>query len=143
MKLNVSGLMLLCAICSFAQSKTVTNAYGNLHIEWNESLQRLITEKENAYCPPPPPDKTPEFCQGARIQVFYSKNRSEAEQQLKEVKSLFPQFWSNVEYISPDYKVFMGYFESREAAQPSLTRARKIFSSALTVNQVIRCSLLE
>jgi len=142
MRFSILGLMLLWGICSFAQSEMVTANYGNLNIEWDESLQKLMAKKENAYCPPPP-TTIKEFCQGARVQVFYSKDRNEAEQKLNEVKSLFPQFRSNVEYISPDYKVFMGYFRSREAAQSTLTQARRRFTSSLIVDQVIRCSLLE
>ncbi len=142
MKFSVLGLMLFCGIFSFAQSKMVTNTYGNLSIEWSESLQKLITEKENAYCPPPPAPK-PEFCQGARVQIFYSKSRSEAEQKLSEAKTLFPDLYSNLIYNSPDYKVQLGYFESRAAAQNTLRKAKRNFPASFIFEETIRCSLLE
>lgn len=142
MKFSISGLMLLCGIFSLAQSKMVTNNYGNLNIEWSESLQKLISKKENAYCPAPPPPK-PEFCQGARVQIFYSKSRSEAEQKLNEAKTLFPNLYSNLIYNSPDYKVRVGYFDSREAAQSTLRRAKRNFPASFIFEETIRCSLLE
>jgi len=142
MKFTVSGLMLLCGFFSFAQSKMVAHNYGNLKIEWSDSLDKLMAEKEIC-TPPPPPKPKPEFCQGARIQIFYSKNRIEAEEKLSEAKSLFPDLYSNLIYNSPDYKVQVGYFESREAAQSTLRKAKREFPASFIFEERIRCSLLE
>ncbi len=104
-----------------------------------------MTEKENTICnnpPLPPPPVVNEFCEGARVQVFYSKNRSEAEQKLKEVKVLFPNLYANVVYHSPDYKVHVGYFESRNAAASTLNKAKKSFPASFIYNEKFRCSLI-
>jgi len=143
MKFSVFGLMLLCGIFSFAQSKMVTNTYGNLNIEWSETLQKLMAEKESCTPPPPSPTVIREFCQGARVQIFYSKSRSEAEQKLNEAKTLFPDLYSNLIYNSPDYKVQVGYFESREAAESTLKKARRGFPASFIFEETVRCSLLE
>lgn len=129
----------------YAQTNVISTESENLTIEMDESIQKLLKEKEVAICETPPPPLLPvkEFCRGARIQVFYSKNRQESEVKLKELKSLFPDTFSNWEYVSPDYKVKLGYFSSREEAQSTLTKARRAFPSALIVEETIRCHLVD
>lgn len=145
MQIKLSAIAFLFSGFLLAQSNVVTSEYGNLTIEWEKSLEELMEEKENEVCPATVslPEPKPEFCRGARIQVFYSKNRSEAEAKLKELKSLFPGEFSNLEYISPDYKIKLGHFESRESAQTMLNRARRAFPSSLIVEETIRCSLID
>lgn len=129
----------------FAQTNVVTTESGNLTIEWEKKLEDHLASKEKEICLSdiPEPIEAPEFCRGARVQVFYSKSRSEAESKLKELKGLFPNEFSNLEFNSPDYKVKLGHFESREAAQSILNKARHIFPSALIVEETIRCSLID
>ena len=145
MLLRLTTITLIFSNFLFGQDNVVTTESGNLTIEWDKSLEKHMASKEKEICltDEPQPVVEPEFCRGARIQVFYSKTRSEAETKLKELKSLFPSEFSNLEYISPDYKVKLGYFESREAAQSSLNKARRVFPSALVVEEVIRCKLLD
>ncbi|HLV23384.1 MAG TPA: SPOR domain-containing protein [Moheibacter sp.] len=143
MKKKYLGFSLLVSGILLGQSNVITSQYGDLTIEWEKSLEQLMIEKESCTPPSDPPKETPEFCRGARIQIFYSKNRTEAEQKLNEVKSQFPSEFSNLEYNSPDYKIKMGYFESRETAQSVLNKARRYFPSALIVEEVIRCSLID
>lgn len=139
MHIKLGLISILLSGILFSQTNVVTSEYGNLTIEWEKSLEELIEEKENEVCPATVnlPEPKPEFCRGARIQVFYSKNRSEAEEKLKEIKSLFPSEFSNLEYNSPDYKIKLGHFESRESAQNMLNRARRAFPSSLIVLSLI------
>ncbi len=144
MQIKLAAITLLFSGITFAQTQVVTTQSGNLSIEWEKSLEELMVSKEKEFCA----DNTiiepkREFCHGARIQVFYSKNRSDAEQKLKELKSLFPGEFSNWEYVSPDYKVKLGHFESREAAQSILNKAKRNFPSALIVEETVRCSLID
>src|SRR5690554_3211351 len=127
MQFKLAAFALFISGILFAQTSVVTTQSGNLTIKWSESLQALMTEKESCTPPPPPEEKRKEFCRGARIQVFYSKSRSEAEQKLSEAKTLFPDLYANLIYNSPDYKVQVGYFESREAAESTLRKARRNF----------------
>ncbi len=129
---------------AFAQTNIITTESENLTIEMDESIQKLIKEKEVEIChtSTPPPTPVKEFCRGARIQVFYSKNRQESEAKLKELKTLFPEEFSNWEYVSPDYKVKLGYYKSREEAQSTLNKARRAFPSALIVEEILRCHLV-
>ncbi len=144
MRLKSVVFIFLFSGIAFAQTNVVTTESENLTIEMDESIQNLIKEKEVAFCnAPPPPPLVKEFCHGARIQVFYSKNRQESEAKLKELKTLFPDEFSNWEYVSPDYKVKLGYFSSREDAQSTLTKARRAFPSALIVEETVRCHLVD
>ncbi len=144
MQIKLAAFTFLFSGILLAQTHIVTTQSGNLSIEWEKSLEELMVSKEKEVCT----DNTiiepkREFCRGARIQVFYSKNRSDAEQKLKEVKSLFPGEFANLEYISPDYKVKIGYFESRETAQPILNKAKRNFPSSLVVEETVRCNLID
>lgn len=141
MKFILFNAFFIFYILSFAQNP-VTTTEGNLTIEWDESIQNILAEKENVTCKIIEPEQ-PEFCQGTRVQVFYSKNREEAEQKLAEAKSLFPGLYANLIYNSPDYKVRVGYFESREAAESTLRKAKRIFPASFIYEETIRCSLLD
>jgi|SRR5690606_10682264 len=140
MKFILFNALFIVSIIGFAQNSVKTKE-GNLTIEWEESIKNLIAEKENVTCIIEP--ERPEFCQGARVQVFYSKNREEAEQKLAEAKSLFPGLYANLIYNSPDYKVRVGYFESREAAESTLRKAKRDFPASFIYEETIRCSLLD
>ena|SRR5690606_18055739 len=145
MQFKLALITFLLAGILFAQTNVVTTESGNLTIEWEKKLEDHIASKEKEICisDPPQPVEIPEFCRGARVQVFYSKSRSEAESKLKELKGLFPTEFSNMEFNSPDYKVKLGHFESREAAQSTLNKARRTFPSALIVEETVRCSLID
>ena len=132
---------------ALAQTNYVSETSGNLTIEYEESLQKIISEKENAICdvfePPPPLPPVKEICDGARVQVFYSKSRSEAEQKLKEAEQLFPNQYVNLVYHSPDYKVYVGYFESRNDAALTLSKAKRNFPASFIYNERFRCNLIK
>lgn len=141
MKLFPFVILFLFAGFAFGQNRIITSNFGNLTIQWDESVQKMI-QAEN--CPTEQPEEIkPEYCRGSRIQLFYSKDRKEAEEMLKSAKSYFPELIVNLDYVSPDYKVKAGYFSSRENAQESLKKAKLRFSSSLIVDETVRCSLID
>lgn len=144
MKLKLLILFLSLGSLVFSQDNYVSETSGNLTIEYDLALQKIISEKENTVCAEDEKEeeKKPEFCNGARVQVFYSKSRSEAEVKLKEAKVLFPNLYANVVYHSPDYKVHVGYFESRNDAASTLSRAKRNFPASFIYNETFRCSLI-
>lgn len=147
MRFKVLSIFLFISSIVMAQTNYVSETSGNLTIEYEESLQKLMLEKANAICEtrislPPEPIKK-EFCDGARVQVFYSKSRSEADQKLKEAKQLFPNLYSNIIYHSPDYKVYVGYFESRNDAALTLNKAKRNFPASFIYNEKFRCNLIK
>lgn len=141
MRLFPFVILFLFAGFAFGQNRIVTSNYGNLTIQWDESVQKMV-QAEN--CPTEQPEEIkPEYCKGSRIQLFYSKDRKEAEEMLKSAKSFFPELIVNLDYVSPDYKVKAGYFSSRESAHESLKKAKLRFSSSLIVDETVRCSLID
>jgi|SRR5690606_25911094 len=147
MKFRILSILSFVGFAAFAQTNYVSETSGNLTIEFDEVLQKIMSDKENAICNttplPPPVSPVNEICDGARVQVFYSKSRVEADQKLKEVKQLFPNLYSNVVYHSPDYKVHVGYFESRNAAASTLNKAKRNFPASFIYNERFRCSLIQ
>lgn len=141
MKLFPFVILFLFAEIGLGQNRIITSNFGNLNIQWDESIQKMV-QSEN--CPADPPEEIkPEYCRGNRIQLFYSKDRKEAEEMMKSAKSYFPELIVNLDYVSPDYKVKAGYFSSRESAQESLKKAKFRFSSSLIVDETFRCSLID
>lgn len=141
MKLFPFVILFLIAGIGLGQNRIVTSNFGNLTIQWDESIQKMV-QAEN--CPTEQPEEIKsEYCKGSRIQLFYSKDRKEAEEKLKSAKSYFPELIVNLDYVSPDYKVKAGYFSSRESAQESLKKAKLRFSSSLIVDETVRCSLID
>lgn len=148
MKFKFLSIITFIASTAFSQTDYVSETSGNLTIEYEETLQKIISDKENAVCKTiineviPPTPRINEMCNGARVQVFYSKSRAEAEQKLSEAKVLFPNLYSNVVYHSPDYKVYVGYFESRNDASSTLSKAKRSFPASFIYNEKFRCSLI-
>lgn len=146
MKFKIISIITFIASTAFSQTSYVSETSGNLTIEYDEDLQKLISAKENTICnttpPPPPVSPVNEICNGARVQVFYSKNRAEAEAKLREAQQMFPNLYSNLVYHAPDYKVYVGYFESRNDASSTLNKAKRNFPASFIYNEKFRCSLL-
>jgi len=141
MKLFPFAILFLFAAIGFGQNRIITSNFGNLTIQWDESVQKMVQAKN---CPTELLEEIkPEYCKGSRIQLFYSKNRKEAEEMLGSAKSYFPELIVNLDYVSPDYKVKAGYFSSRENARESLKKAKLKFSSSLIVDETVRCSLID
>lgn len=139
-------ILLLCLLSGqgnklFAQDGTITLRSENITMTMPKEVHKIMEEKSRA-----PKEKEiprPEFCQGVRAQVFYGKDRNEAEKALNEAKELFPEMYSNLEYESPDYKVKVGFFDSTNSAQPFLRTAKKEFPLSLPVTEIIRCGFLD
>lgn len=125
----------------FAQDGVITVRSGNLTLTMPEKVHEIMEERATANKEEEIP--RPEFCQGVRVQVFYGKDRDEADRILGEVKTMYPEQHSNMEYDSPDYKIKVGFFDSAESARPFLSTAKKDFPLSLPVTEIIRCGLLD
>lgn len=136
-------LFLLLGIFAFGQEKITVEESENFTVELPESLNELLESKKQPADPPPPPPKVvPEYCQGASIQVFYSKDRQEAENKRKDFNAKFPSFKSRLEYVSPEFKIKVGIYSSRDQATADLNKVKKSFPLSLITTEKFRCSLL-
>ncbi|MCS7082835.1 MAG: SPOR domain-containing protein [Bacteroidetes bacterium] len=89
--------------------------------------------------PPPAPARTvrPVYRDGYRIQIFSSANRFEAEQKRIEALQQLP-YPVYVVFQAPYYRVHVGDFLSRSAAQRALSEVRTRYPSAWIVPDRVR-----
>jgi hypothetical protein len=93
-----------------AQETIKIQENDNFTVELPESLNTILDSKEKSAEPKPPtPIPAPEYCKGTSIQIFYSKNRQEAEKNVKDFDGKFPEMKSRLMYVSPEYKVKVVY----------------------------------
>jgi DUF4097 and DUF4098 domain-containing protein YvlB len=133
---------LLLGIFSFGQETIKIQENDNFTVELPESLNKVLESKEKQE-PPKPPKVEPEYCKGASIQIFYSKNRQEAEKKVKDFNAKFPPMNSKLIFVSPEYKVKVGTYKTREDASADLNKIRKEFPLSLISDEKFRCSLLK
>lgn len=69
---------------------------------------------------------------GYKIQIFNGTS-SESRQKLAEFKKEFKDFDSTIFYSSPSYKVYVGPFETRIAAENALLKIKSKFPSSLLI----------
>lgn len=135
------GLMLVASGKVVAQDGAITLRSESLTLTLPVEVDELLNERK---VPKKEEERIrPEFCQGARIQLFYGKDRTEAERILAKAKSIYPQMHSNLVYEAPDYKVKVGYFDSVETAKSVLSQTKREFPLSLSVPEIIRCGLLD
>lgn len=137
-------LFLLVGMFSFGQETIKVQENDNFTVELPESLNKILESKEKSEDPKiDPPKPAPEYCNGASIQIFYSKNRQEAEKIVKDFNAKFPQLKSSLSYVSPEYKVKVGRYKTREEASSDLNKIKKEFPLSLISDEKFRCSLLK
>lgn len=133
---------------SWGQTMETEKISDNLSIELDSRIQNILSEKEKCETSPepgllPPVPRSSQFCDGRRIQIFYSKNRKDAEGKFEEAKLLYPELLPTFQFIAPDYRVKLGYFETQEKAEDTLKTIKVNFSSSLIVWEKFRCNLLD
>lgn len=124
-----------------AQETIKIQENDNFTVELPESLNKVLESKEKQE-PPKPAKVEPEYCKVASIQIFYSKNRLEAEKKVKDFDGKFSPMKSKLSYVSPDYKVKVGTYKSREEAAEDLKKIKKDFPLAMISDETFRCSQL-
>ncbi len=146
MKVVVLFLGLIISVSVSGQSTVTEQISDDVSMELDAKAQKILEEKEICETPPPPPppptNTSSQYCNGYRIQVFYSKDRNRAESMFEDAKSLFPELYPSFEFIAPDYRVKMGYFENSEDAKSYLNQIKIHFSSSMLVQERFRRNLL-
>lgn len=69
---------------------------------------------------------------GYKIQIFYG-NSDESKKKLQEFKREFRDFESTIVYTNPNYKVWIGNFETRLEAEKAMLEIKKKYSTALLI----------
>ena len=142
----------------FAQEKNDTiiiKNNGTLKIELDQRINQVLTAKEDASCPAPvkkvvvkteapkataaDPCATQTQINGFKIQIYYSKNRTDAEKVRAEFDKAYPQISSQTAYFAPDYRVLVGDYFTKKSAGPDIKRLKSKYNSSFAIPYKVLC----
>lgn len=123
---------------------------GSLTMILAPELEELLKTKEAeeckraAYEPPrklSPADKcaTQQKIMGYKIQIFYTKDRQAAEKVKDDFSNQHPDMTPELIYASPDYRILVGDYFTRETARADLRRIQRKYPGAFTVQWRVWC----
>lgn len=123
---------------------------GEFNMEIDEGLAKLLMSKEQAVCNKPayvPPKKlspadkcaTQQKIMGYKIQIFYTKDRDAANKVKNDFSRQFPSLTPELIYASPDYRILVGDYFTRQSAGTDLRRIQKTYPSAFSVQWRVWC----
>ena len=143
---------------SFAQEKIDTIIFenkGKLTIELDQSINKVISGIENETCPfvspktitkketPKPntsdPCATQNQINGFKIQIYYSKNRIEADKVKNEFEKKYPNLSAQVVYFTPDYRVLVGDYLTKNSAASDIRKLKSKYNSAFSIPYKVLC----
>lgn len=150
---------LFLSIHSFAQSNAETSSLwilndsisgGKVSIDLDKRLENLVKSKEqkvckkNVYVPPKkltPAEKcaTQQKINGYKIQIFYTKDRAAADKVKNDFAKQHPGLTPELIYASPDYRILVGDYFTRQSAGSDLRKIQRNYPSAFTVQWRVWC----
>src|SRR5690606_844340 len=151
--------LLMLGICSFAQSAAEHESMwvfndsisgGKLAINLDSRLESLLKSKEEAVCkknvyvPPKkltPADKcaTQQKIMGYKIQIFYTKDREAANKVKNDFAKQHPNLTPELIYASPDWRILVGDYFTRQSANSDLRRIQRSYPAAFPVQWRVWC----
>ncbi|WP_395092999.1 SPOR domain-containing protein [Vaginella massiliensis] len=152
-------IVFLCSI-SFAQETIdtlIVQNNGTVMIEMDPEINRYITSIEKTSCPVAstrpapttntsrPKPNTSDPCAGKtqmlgyKIQVYYSKDRAQANKVKEEFSRSFPSFSAETAYMAPDYRVLVGDYFTRSSANADIRKIKGKYNSAFPIQYRILC----
>lgn len=156
MKKFIAVFFILLSSSIFAQEKIDTIQIinnGTLNMEIDSSVYNVLKAKEDATCvytPKKNVDKRPTIkssdpcagnaqINGFKIQIYYSKNRQEANKVKDEFSKLYPDMSVQVTYYTPDYRVLVGDYFSKSSASKDIRRLRSKYNSSFSIPFKVLC----
>lgn len=131
---------------------------GKISIELDPEIAKFINNKENTSCAVVKPTTKPttgtttrprnnssDPCAGKtqmsgyKIQVYYSKDRAQADKVKREFESNFPSFSTEIAYMAPDYRVLVGDYFTKSSANSDIRRIKSKYNSAFAIQYRILC----
>ncbi len=152
-------VFLFVSIHSFSQSNAELSSLwvfndsisgGKISIDIDKRLENLVKSKEqkvckkNVYVPPKkltPADKcaTQQKIMGYKIQIFYTKDRAAADKVKNDFAKQHPGLTPELIYASPDYRVLVGDYFTRQSAGSDLRKIQRTYPAAFTVQWRVWC----
>ena len=130
---------------------------GKISIEMDPEIAKFINNKENTSCAvvrtttkptttttrprnnPSDPCAGKTQMPGYKIQVYYSKNRAQADRVKREFEANFPSFSTEIVYMSPDYRVLVGDYFTKSSANTDIRKIKSKYNSAFAMQYRILC----
>ena len=142
----------------FAQEKIDTVQIinnGTLNMEIDSRINTVLKTKEDAVCTYTAPVKkvtekkpvvqsndpcagTPQVS-GLKIQIYYSKDRKDAEKVRNEFSNSYPDLSAQTAYFSPDYRALVGAYFTRASASRDIRRLKSKYNSAFSIPFKVLC----
>lgn len=158
MKNFITFFVMLFSTILFAQEKidtVVINNNGTLKIELDQRINQVITAKEDASCPvavkkvvekkespkatAADPCATQTQINGYKIQIYYSKNRADAQKVKNEFDNSNPHLSSQVAYFAPDYRVLVGDYFTKGSASSDIRKLKSKYNSSFAIPYKVLC----
>ncbi|WP_312355984.1 SPOR domain-containing protein [Empedobacter sp.] len=158
MKKFIFLFLITFSSCVFAQDKIDTVQIinnGTLNMEIDSRINNVLKAKEDAVCSytttvKKPTEKKPVIqsndpCAGTpqvngfKIQIYYSKDRKDAEKVRNEFARSYPDLSSQTAYFSPDYRVLVGDYFTRASASKDIRRLKSKYNSAFSIPFKVLC----
>ncbi len=123
---------------------------GEFSMDIDKDLAQILMSKEQKVCNKPeyvPPKKltpadkcaTQQKIMGYKIQIFYTKDRDAANKVKNDFSRQFPSLTPELIYASPDYRILVGDYFTRQSAGGDLRRIQRTYPSAFTVQWRVWC----
>jgi len=158
MKNFVLIFLIIFSSFSYAQEKIDTvliKNNGTLKIELDQKINQVITAKEDATCPVPvkkvverketPRASSNDPCanqtqiNGFKVQIYYSKNRSDADKVKNEFERSYPNLSAQIAYFAPDYRVLVGDYFTKSSASKDIRKLKSKYNSSFSIPYKILC----
>ncbi len=107
------------ALNSFAQTD------GIINVQSNQKIKKLIAKKR-AY------NKNLNYIKGYKIQLFYGSEEG-AVKVREEFNTVFPDITSELQFNSPDWKVWVGSYKTKLEVARALSEIKEGFPSAISI----------
>ncbi|WP_313376524.1 SPOR domain-containing protein [Chishuiella sp.] len=145
------------SISIFAQQKIDTVKIinnGTLNMEIDSSVYNILKAREDSSCtytnasksiPEKKNSRPNDPCygnaqiNGYKIQIYYSKNRNEANKVKEEFSSSHPELSAQVTYFTPDYRVLVGDYVSKSSASSDIRRLKSKYNNAFSIPFKVLC----
>lgn len=123
---------------------------GKFSMEIDKDLAEIIGSREQDVCektvyvPPKkltPADKcaTQQKIMGYKIQIFYTKDREAANKVKNDFSKQYPGLTPELIYASPDYRILVGDYFTRQSAGSDLRSIQRKYPSAFPVQWRVWC----
>ncbi|WP_313580116.1 SPOR domain-containing protein [Chishuiella sp.] len=158
MKSYIIIFFTLFSISIFAQEKIDTVKIinnGTLNMEIDSSIYNVLKTREDSTCTYNTPTKSitekrntgraNDPCygnaqiNGYKIQIYYSKNRNEANKVKEEFNSIHPELSAQVTYFTPDYRVLVGDYTSKNSAASDIRKLKSKYNNAFSIPFKVLC----